>query len=197
MPIKEHAFDDYVRKYHGTITVIEQDGEKKQLLVVEFVNSPGSITAVTSNGTIVHPFIPIYYHFKAGYYRTSGGKWVLLVRKNTKSFKVGLCNENYYKYHLTEEGLALDSGFPSSTFCNFLELPEITPAIKLQSFKNSGPLTSKIGISEEALYYLNQKIGFRTGNRKVFVVPNESLHQDVRDALSGLELHGIECKITS
>jgi len=114
---------------------------------------------------------PLYFHVESRYYNSNKG-FVLLQRKKKKSFKVGVCDDNFsIKYYDNANFLAT-------------KLTEPLKFDVFESLKKEGPISDKLYITKKEVLYLDRQIGYRKGSK--FVV-DECVWQEVSDSLWGLE----------
>lgn len=114
---------------------------------------------------------PLYFHVESRYYNSNKG-FVLLQRKKKKSFKVGVCHDNF---HITF--------FNGANFIG----TKLTDSLKFDVFTSltkEGPISEKLYINKREVFYLNKLVGYRKGSK--FLV-DPSVWQEVSDSLWGLE----------
>jgi hypothetical protein len=115
---------------------------------------------------------PVYYHFKSRIYTTDRGCG-FIYRRVKKSFKIGLSVDNH---HLV----------PVFGIFRVQDIDPLKPLVfdVKQSLKEEGPVSDRIYLRKDDVFYLGKVRGIRRGS--TFLV-DPAIHQEVSDALRGHE----------
>lgn len=173
MKIVEYDIDAASRKWRNTCAIFKGvPYYVKEVDKDKFYVMPLPVTVDSMEVAI--PSEVDYTHIKSGWYPSNSGKQPMcLTRLFTKSFKAGVCNENYSMY-------AYDPDFNKlikkdvAYYCNLLALENV-------EFPNWQIYKRRFLCTKDSIYYLTTKIGF-IERGKVNLLYKE-LQQEVTDAL--------------
>lgn len=200
--VKEVDIDSLKRKFSGCIAkqafsktlpafiyvkdVFEVENEYK----VVYLTQEGGGWSPSKYITI--PEIPAfeYHHFETGFYtsRDDPNRYILLYRAFNKSFRVGLHNDSYETFGYAEDTDKWHSASPALTR---LDLEKRPKPIR-DPFKSTGPISNRLFMGKEKLFYMNKVIALVNKETREVLVTDEFLNQEIEDAL-----RGFSCKITN
>lgn len=112
---------------------------------------------------------------------------LVLQRKHTRSYTVGVGPNNYYlfRYSPTKEQWLHDNDFMSRHWAVVNPdngyLP-ISKEAKEDALKNYGPISKRLYLGKGSIYYLSQQIGVRTG-KDMRLFNKNGIEQEIYDAL--------------
>ena len=182
----EYDLDAYRRKFLDTLTVFKKKDDTLFSGYVQDMSETeyGPAFKIHKIGwfkpdeTKVKALDPQYFRFGGRFY-TNGETTFSIRRRLKKSYKIGLCDDNYIIRGLNNP---LDQDI--SAINPFKEVPVDVAA----ALKKEGPISKNLYITKNAVLLLDREVGLRKGSN--FIV-NESVAQEIKDCLQGFE-----CKIS-
>lgn len=169
--------DSYSRKFKDTLTVLKTS----KGLDVKYVNNIYldddktlhlCYTENKSEKEIINPDL-LYYRFASKLYATKEGNVCAISRRMKKSFKIGLCNDNYQITFFTKVASLSD-----------IEIFKPVTVDVESALKTSGPISQHLFIDKTRVLFVDKEVGIRKGSK--FLV-NQCVYQEVKDSLRGFK----------
>lgn len=184
------SLDVLERKYLNTLACVELPDGETGFVYVRAVgyNDQGEPIFIDPKGN-EYPTRPVYHHFKSGYYRYDKS-WICISRRPKNSFHIGLSQDSYVlsKYNGVR---FVSQGFTP----NYTGIDFDFKCDKDRALYEGGPISEKLFVSPDKVFYLTTPIGFR--NNGTFALSEKFLIQEVEDAVKHASYLGIKCKVTS
>lgn len=186
--MKEWDSGSYQRKFQGSLTIFRnvEKLERYMQLAVDHIDTLRvqglELGSQLQKKYSLDEWEPIYYYKQAGFVSNH----TLLLRKNIKSYQVGIGPSNYY--------LANAIGGAYRTYQYFSDLWHPmwltldlrdrwlpTKEDKLMALQERGAISKHLYLSPTSIYYHTTEIGSRKG--KDFSTANPTIKQEIYDAL--------------
>ena len=162
----EYNPEDCIRKFNLTYAKLENGVEGYVNNIVHLDDDSVIASIVGSNSRYEIPLALevdprswkrdsfLYYPFESGYYKQNNGNYFLIVRKMVLSYSVGFSDRSYKIYNVSNGDLV--GHIPLLRTLNLSKSPiDIKDTIK----KGYGPLTHRLFLTRDYLYYLSSIIG--------------------------------------
>lgn len=181
--MKEWDLDSYHRKFQDTLTVFNTAQGKQAWWVKGIeIKADKSATFHVDKGDGAGPYViadePLYYRFGGRILLAKDGTHCVAIRKPAKTWKIGLCSQNYNVVSYQKSAIKP------------WELTVFSP-LKInieKALENSGPISEQFFITPKTVYFLDKEVGMRKGSK--FVV-SRAVAQEIKDSLLGYK-----CTIT-
>lgn len=190
--VKEYNVDAYVRKFMNTLTMVDVKGKPVPIFVSNIAEDANGDMKFFDGERVAWPMTPIYHHFKAGYYQSKvSTAWYCISRRLRNSFHIGLSSDNHvFKKFAEGDWVGGPAGLPKFSMLLLDQKPD-----PQKSIDKEGPISERLFVSQEKIFYLTIPIGFRVEHQ--FYLADNALHQEVSDALRGLTHKGQKCEVLS
>lgn len=176
--MKEWDLDAYQRKYAETLTIFKGEKGLRALYVNGITldkdkKAKFDVSVDGDSKTIADD--PQYFRFGGKWLMTTKGTHVAAVRRLKKSWKIGLCNDNFV--------LVTPGKMPNIKPWEVLPLSPLKLDIEA-ALKDQGPISEQLFLTPSGVYYLDKQVGLRKGTK--FMV-SEAVWQEVSDSLRGFK----------
>lgn len=195
--MREYDLDSALRKFRDTTIFykhIWKDGitiplDKMKVGIVRDIQSYENYH-VYSLAEREYTADPEYIQPRTGWYHIPSSEGLaLLTRRAKKTYKIGICDENYRAQILLDSSGHLTTISPNTKTIDFLNPLIITKEMKETALESNGPISRTLWLQNNRVLYLNKTVGYRKGT--TFFV-NDSVRDLVGNALKDFNLRFVE-----
>lgn len=157
--MKEFDLDSAKRKFAETLTFYKENGQLKNGYCYSIIHQNNTILYHISPDKTTSE--PEYISIENGFYKNPNtpNEQILIIRSPKKTFKIGISPHSHYFYTLND-ALKSTQSWAHTDLMTKIEPDNENIENALSTF---GPITSKIWVSKDTIYYLNKPIGLRKG----------------------------------
>ena len=177
--MKEFDIESAKRKFEETLLFYkENDGQIKNGYCYRILPDNDDIVYLINPNDVTKN--PLYMPIQNGFYenKETPEGFTLLVRKQEKTFKIGICPQTHS--FLTSLNNGLFASNKQWAYTNLNKQLEITKDRIEQSLQTAGPISNRIWLTKDTVYFLAKPIGNRKGNKYIV---NESMKRELQKVL--------------
>lgn len=177
--MKEYDIESAKRKFEETLLFYrDADNELKNGYCYRILTDVDDFAYLINPNDVTRN--PLYMPIQNGFYenKETPEGYTLLIRKPDKTYKIGICPQTHS--FLTSLHAGLFASNKQWAYTNLSKQLEITKDRIEQSLTVAGPISNKIWLTSDTVYFLAKPVGNRKGNKYVV---NESMKRELKKVL--------------